>query len=84
MRGMLNEGDAPSSCREIDELLDIYQTCEADVRLNNLLNAMAVLAEEWEKDGGYLNNPHDDPEDRAGGRVYQECAKALKKIASSI
>ena len=38
MRGMLNEGDAPASCREIDELLDIYQTHEADVTLNNLLN----------------------------------------------
>lgn len=57
---------------------------EAVVSLNNLLNAMAVLVEEWEKDGAYLNNPHDDPEVGLAAEYIKKCAKALKKIASSI
>ncbi len=50
--------------------------------LSELLTDLVGLAEEWEKQGGHLNNPHDHPEDRAGGRVYQECAKALRKITN--
>lgn len=46
--------------------------------LNGLLDDLRDLIDKWDQDGAYLNNPHDDPEDRAGGRVYQECAKLLR------
>jgi len=42
------------------------------------------LAEEWQKEGDFINNPHDDPCDRAGGRVYQKCSKQLLEALSSL
>ena len=41
--------------------------------------AIAQLAEEWEIEGRYLDNPHDHETDRAAGRVYKKCAKALRE-----
>lgn len=71
-------GDSPFILAEATESSAPSGQAEFD-----LLGAMAVLAKDWESQGGFLNNQHDHETDRAAGRVYQKCAKALKKIASS-
>jgi len=38
---------------------------------------LSGLKAEWEAQGNYLNNPHDDPVDRAVGKTYLECAGIL-------
>jgi hypothetical protein len=41
---------------------------------------MESLAKGWEEEGKYLNNPWDDPSDRAAGRAYAECAETLRGL----
>ena len=87
-------GQGDSFCEQYKDVLYQKPDCFRDPEQNpqaapeagsecmNLLSAIGSLVEEWEAQGGYLNNPHDHAEDRAAGRAYQECAKALKQITS--
>jgi hypothetical protein len=45
-----------------------------------LFAKMESLAKGWEEEGKYLNNPWDDPSDRAAGRAYAECAETLRGL----
>jgi len=38
------------------------------------------LAKGWDEEGKYLNNPWDDPSDRAAGRAYAKCAETLRGL----
>ncbi|MFW8602557.1 hypothetical protein ACOHYD_13900, partial [Desulfobacterota bacterium M19] len=67
--------------------VDVEVARDLSVKLNKaaeLLGEMVVnfenlngLKAEWEAQGSFLDNPHDDPEDRAVGRAYKECAEIL-------
>ena len=45
-----------------------------------LLVALQKLAEEWDKQHDFLNNPHDCQADKFAGVTYRECANALRDI----
>lgn len=51
--------------------------------LTDVLAAIRELIAKWEREGAFLNNPKDWPEDRAAGRTYQSCAKELKALLAA-
>ena len=38
---------------------------------------LQLLADRWGDEGSFLNNPYDDPVDRACGQMLQQCASEL-------
>jgi uncharacterized protein YukE len=71
-------------CKTIKEA-ETFEEAQAqwNTRSNDFAKARSALGEmvkEWEREGAFLDNPHDHAEDRAVGRAYKECAKEIKEI----
>ncbi len=58
----------------------LVKTLLSQSELKDLLSDFASFADELEKEGAFLDNPHDHPTDRAGGKAYKESAARIREI----
>ena len=58
---------------------DSKQTKGNKSKLNDGLNALVGLANEFEKEGAFLDTPTGYSADKAVGQAYKDCAKRIRE-----
>lgn len=65
--------DQPNTMRHADRIEALFSESKQWVSVEE-------LASELDKEGQYLDNPHDHETDRAAGKAYKDCAERMRKL----